>query len=503
MALTAGGHQELEAPGRSSDRSCERSLSGQSGGACIAEDELWPKLCTGMEASSQPARDGGQENAAAAGGTEVGAEEAAERAMVVPRRALGKTGMEVSILGYGASPLGGVYGDVNEKDVIQSVRDAIEAGINFFDVSPYYGLGSAEKLLGKALQGIPREKFILSTKVGRYGLDEFDFSAERVTRSVDESLQRLGLDYLDIVLCHDIEFGSIHQVVSETIPALQRLKTAGKLRFIGVSGFPLKIFKLVLDELEPGTLDVVLSYCRCGLNDESLADMLPYLEEKGVGVISASPLSMGLLTDVGPPAWHPAPQALKVAHDVDIAQNRLCMLGGVDAFSSCLIRCSSRAVHGRPWQTLLGKQFDHPLGLKSLCLGRTPRCRYWASVHLRRILVRISEAIVWSGMHNGSNVPRARQAFRAEILAQEISVSFASWKPGRDCSVRIWTEEALSCMNNSKYDNKEISMNEVFEVKSRFPDLVFSPVDRNVGEIVLVCPKLYYEAMGDLFVRSS
>ncbi|KAK6156695.1 hypothetical protein DH2020_010943 [Rehmannia glutinosa] len=163
-------------------------------------------------------------------------------------------------------------------------------------------------MLGKALKalGVPRNEYIVSTKCGRYK-EGFDFSAERVTRSIDESLERLQLDYVDILQCHDIEFGSLDQIVTETIPALLKLKEAGKVKFIGITGLPLGIFSYVLDRVPPGTVDVILSYCHYGINDSTLEDLLPYLKSKGVGIISASPLAMGLLTESGPPEWHPAP----------------------------------------------------------------------------------------------------------------------------------------------------------------------------------------------------
>ncbi|EFJ19944.1 hypothetical protein SELMODRAFT_109892 [Selaginella moellendorffii] len=223
---------------------------------------------------------------------------------------LGSTGLEVSSLGFGGAPLGSVFGPVSEESAIESVREAIRLGINFFDVSPCYG--NAETVLGRALESIPREKFVVSTKCGRYS-DGFDFSAQRVLKSVDESLERLKLDYIDIIHCHDIEFGSLDQVISETIPALLGLKRQGKVRFIGMSGLPLAIFRYVLDRVEPGTIDVILSYCHYSLNDSSLEGLIPYLKDKGVGIITASPLAMGLLTESGPPQWHPAPEEIKEA----------------------------------------------------------------------------------------------------------------------------------------------------------------------------------------------
>ncbi len=223
-------------------------------------------------------------------------------------RELGKTALKVSALSYGASPLGSVFSEINEADGIRTVHLALDLGINYIDVSPYYGLTKAETVLGKALKGIPRDRYYLATKVGRYGLAEFDFSAERVTASVDESLTRLGIDTIDVLQCHDIEFGSLEQIVNETLPALRKLRAQGKIRFIGITGLPLKIFETILAQAE---VDTILSYCRYSLNDTSLLSIIPLLAEKGVGIISASPLGMGLLTQQGAPSWHPAPPLIQ------------------------------------------------------------------------------------------------------------------------------------------------------------------------------------------------
>ncbi|XWS62513.1 hypothetical protein CRYUN_Cryun06bG0017600 [Craigia yunnanensis] len=107
--------------------------------------------------------------------------------------------------------------------------------------------------------------------------------------------------------------GYMVKIVNETIPALQKLKEAGKIRFIGITGLPLEKFTYVLDRVPPGTVDVILSYCHYSINDSTLEDLLPYLKNKGVGVISASPLAMGLLTELGPPEWHQASPELKSA----------------------------------------------------------------------------------------------------------------------------------------------------------------------------------------------
>ncbi|MFC0470169.1 aldo/keto reductase [Halalkalibacter kiskunsagensis] len=225
-------------------------------------------------------------------------------------RKLGKTGLDVSVLSYGASSLGAVFREINEDEGIKSVHAAIDQGINLIDVSPFYGLTKAETVLGNALRDISRDKYYLSTKAGRYGKDEFDFSKNSITKSLEESLQRLGTDYVDILLLHDIEFGSYDQVIEEGIPALEELKEQGKIRFYGVSGLPLSIFDKVLSKAD---LDVILSYCHYSLNDTSLLSLIPLLEEKQVGLINASPLSMGLLSTRVVADWHPADEEIKQA----------------------------------------------------------------------------------------------------------------------------------------------------------------------------------------------
>lgn len=226
------------------------------------------------------------------------------------RRPLGQTGLDVSILSFGASSLGGVFRATDDTESIRTVHIALDLGINFIDVSPYYGATRAETVLGRALREISRDRYYLATKVGQYGDGEFDFSPARVTRSLDESCARLGVDYIDLLQCHDIEFASIDQIVDETLPALLALKRAGRIGHIGITGLPLKIFSAVLDRAPDGQIETVLSFCRYTLNDSSLEPLLPYFARKGVGVINASPTGMGLLTPRGVPDWHPAPPAL-------------------------------------------------------------------------------------------------------------------------------------------------------------------------------------------------
>lgn len=226
---------------------------------------------------------------------------------------IGKTGLKVSNLSFGASSLGGVFHSIRETEGIEAVFTAIEKGMNFIDVSPYYGHYKAETVLGKALKEIPRDRYILSTKVGRYGKDgvnTWDYSAQRATESVYESMERLNIDYIDLINVHDIEFADLNQIVNETLPALVSLREKGVVGHVGITDLQLENLQWVIDHSPAGTVESILNFCHFCLNDDKLVDYLDYFEARGIGVINASPLSMGLLSQRGVPDWHPAPQSL-------------------------------------------------------------------------------------------------------------------------------------------------------------------------------------------------
>lgn len=231
---------------------------------------------------------------------------------------LGKTGLKISSLSFGASSLGSVFHETKEAESIKAVETALEGGINFIDVSPYYGHYKAETVLGKALKILPRDKYYLSTKVGRYGKDgvnTWDYSARRATESVYESMERLNIDYIDLINVHDIEFqaalpGGLQKVCEETLPALVELRDKGVVGHVGITDLQLENIKYVIDNTPEGMVESVLNFCHFCLNDDKLLDYLDYFEEKGIGVINASPLSMGLLSKRGVPDWHPAPKPL-------------------------------------------------------------------------------------------------------------------------------------------------------------------------------------------------
>ena len=222
-------------------------------------------------------------------------------------RKLGKTNELVSVLGFGASPLGNVFDICEEQEGINTVHHAINHGVNFFDVSPFYGITLAETRLGKALLGKRKDVF-LATKCGRYDLRAFDFSAKRIMASIDESLQRLQTDYVDLFQLHDIEFVTKEQILNEAMPAIEKIKASGKTRFIGISGLPVRYLATIAKEVE---LDTVLSWAHYNLlEDEINNELVPLSKEKGFGLMNAAPLLQRILSDTTVPEWHNAPKEM-------------------------------------------------------------------------------------------------------------------------------------------------------------------------------------------------
>ncbi|RIV23850.1 aldo/keto reductase [Fibrisoma montanum] len=223
-------------------------------------------------------------------------------------RRLGKTDMHVSSIGFGASPLGNVFDTTDEQDAIRAVHSAIDHGINFFDVAPFYGDTLAEQRLGKALLN-KRNDILLATKCCRYANGVFDFSYQRVMTSIDESLERLQTDYVDLFQVHDIEFGDREQVLNEAIPAALALKKQGKARYVGFSGLPVRYLAQIAREVE---VDTVLSWGHYTLlNDEINDELVPLSKQKGFGLLNAAPLMQRILSDAPIPAWQNSPQPVK------------------------------------------------------------------------------------------------------------------------------------------------------------------------------------------------
>lgn len=226
-------------------------------------------------------------------------------------RPLAQTGLDLSVLAFGASSIGAEFRPIDVPEALRCVRVALDRGINYIDTAAYYGRGMSEVMLGRVLPEIPRDSYTLSTKLGRYAPQHFDFSARRVHESVDISLERMRLDHLDIVFCHDIEFVKLDQIVEETIPALQKEVDKGKVRFIGISGYPMNIFHQMLERAD---LDVVLSYNHYTLQNDMALSLVEPCMKNHVGLINAAPFSARLLTDAPLPDWHQAtPEVREVA----------------------------------------------------------------------------------------------------------------------------------------------------------------------------------------------
>lgn len=280
-------------------------------------------------------------------------------------RKLGSTDIEMSVIAFGASSLGHAFRPVRTEAGLEAVRVALDLGITHIDTSPFYGRGISEVLLGVALRDVPRDAFTVSTKLGRYDEDKFDFRAERVFESVDTSLFRLGLDVLDIVFLHDLEFTTLETTVHEALPALKKVQEMGKVRYIGIAGYPLKVVEYVLDQYD---IDVTLNYNHYTLQNRRLVtDLLPLLKERGVGVLNASPFAQRLLTHTELPDWHAADPEVRAcgrrmvehcqAKDVDPA--KLCVQFAVrhPDLTTCIIG-SGDPDNVRKWVGWLDEPYD-------------------------------------------------------------------------------------------------------------------------------------------------
>lgn len=286
---------------------------------------------------------------------------------MMERRPLGNTGLELTVLGFGASSIGQEFRRVDLNEALDSVRAALDCGVNYIDTAAYYGRGMSEILLGRILPELPRESFVLSSKLGRYAPQHFDFSARRVRESVDISLERMRLDYIDMMFCHDIEFVDLRQIVEETLPELAQLKAEGKVRWIGVSGYPMKMFKYIL---ERSPIDVLLTYNHYTLQNDMALQLVPLCEQRGVGLINAAPFSARLLTSSPLPPWHKAPEEVR---RVAAAAAEFCQRQGTDiaklalqfsvahpAFASC-VTGSANPARVRQWAEWIEEPLDQAL----------------------------------------------------------------------------------------------------------------------------------------------
>jgi len=323
---------------------------------------------------------------------------------------LGNTGMMVSQLSLGAASFGAVFKGAEKEELCGAiVTKALKSGVNYIDTAPWLGNGASEITLAKALKKIPRKAYYLATKVGRYEheVDKmFNYTADRTAASVVESLKRLGVKYFDVVQLHDVEFcASNQQLLTHTIPALLKLKKAGKIKHIGITGYPLDVLKDLVKQTEEGTISMVLSHCRATLFDQELLDELPFFVERGVGVISSSPLAMGLLSARMPSPWHPANQQLREAcynavlhckHNGDVDLSKLAMVWSLRQSDIASTLVSVASMENLEWNlaalsaTLteeeekvledIDKEYFKPLKSTERNWLKTEVVRYWTSM---------------------------------------------------------------------------------------------------------------------------
>lgn len=221
------------------------------------------------------------------------------------KRVLGRTAIRVTRLGLGGSALGGMYGDIPPEQAHAVVHKALELGISFFDTAPYYGGGKSEQRLGEALADVPRGDYVLATKVGRlpdpsgerqegfiFERMIFDYSRDGVKRSFEGSLERLGVDYVDIVHIHD-PYDYYEQAMREAYPALQELREQGLIGGISVGIGDVELLKRFAQD---GEFDCfLLSNVYNLLDQPALEELLPTCMEKGIGVIAGGTYSSGIL----------------------------------------------------------------------------------------------------------------------------------------------------------------------------------------------------------------
>ncbi|KAF7417852.1 hypothetical protein HZH68_000505 [Vespula germanica] len=243
-----------------------------------------------------------------------------EAVKIMEYKKLGKTDLLVSKLSFGGGPLGCHYGNYDENEAIETIRQAIKEGVNYIDTAPWYGQGKSEKIIGKALKGIPRQAYYIATKVGRYELDVknmFEFSKEKTRHSFKNSLDNLGLDYIDVIQVHDIEFApSLDIIITQTLPELSKQVAEGKARYIGITSYTLSVLKECIEQSNIN-IACVLTYSRFTLLDDTLMEFISFFKKCNIGVINAASLAMGLLTNNGPPDWHPASNEMKkICRDV-------------------------------------------------------------------------------------------------------------------------------------------------------------------------------------------
>jgi len=233
-------------------------------------------------------------------------------------RPLAKTAMTVTAVGLGGAGLGGIFGPVGDADGVAAVEQALELGINYLDTSPKYG--EAERRMGMALRGVPRDSFLISSKVGTHPLRPGDYSAEAARWTVARSLQVLGVDHLDLCHIHEPEPEQLTTALAPggAMEALTALKAEGVIRAIGIG---VQDHALHRQAVDGGQLDVCMMVNDYTLLRQDVDDIFALAESNGLGLVNGAALAMGLLSGrdpdtIGTPRWVPPGDEVAAANRV-------------------------------------------------------------------------------------------------------------------------------------------------------------------------------------------
>ena len=221
---------------------------------------------------------------------------------------------KVSNIAFGCATLAELYNKYDSNEYLDVLKYSYKNGINYYDVAPFYGGGLAENRLGEFIKipEINREKIFVATKIGRYtDLNNnlgsggyFDFTPSKIEESIKMSMKMLNINYIDLIQCHDIENVESNKII-DILPLLDHFKKIDKIRGIGINSYPIYPLEKIIESTKI-KIDSVGTYAHHTLINDSLTDYVPYFKKKNIKIINSSPLAMGLLTNNGPPSWHPA-----------------------------------------------------------------------------------------------------------------------------------------------------------------------------------------------------
>lgn len=316
----------------------------------------------------------------------------------VGTRPFGRDGLRVGPLGFGSAGLGNLYGAVADDVWPGCVPAAWDAGIRYFDVAPHYGLGLAEERLGRSLEGRPRDEYLLSTKVGRVIVpranpegatdmaNQFDVPADRarvidysrdgVLRSVEGSLERLGVDSIDILFVHDPD-EHYSEALDGAFPALEELRSQGVIRSYGAG---MNQSAMLTRFIENTDLDIVMLAGRYSLLDQSgLADVLPAALARGVSIAAAGVFNSGVLaTD------RPAPDAhydyAPVSGDLVATVNAIADITEAHGFAVPELAAQFPLRHPAVSTVVLGARNAHQVERNARLLARTVPEDVWSEL---------------------------------------------------------------------------------------------------------------------------